>query len=254
MKVVIFLMLIFVVNINAKSLKFIGIDYCPIGCDPTLEDGKEGFVVDALKHIFTKYGYKVDITIMQFSRAIKQIETGKYDGIIVTGKEISPNLIYPKHSISPAQACFLVKKGDDWKFSGIESLDSRKIAAIEEFHYPDEEIDKYLKSKKDNVELLSNDKDPTKRNILKLVSGRVDTYVEGYFPAKYMLFKLGYEDKIEISQFLDKTFYGYTAFSNHNSDAQILADIFDKEFEKMLKNGELLKILKVYGIDSLDGF
>ena len=107
---------------ETKTLRFATIDYCPFTCDPLTENGKEGFMTDVVRMAFEPAGYNIEIDMLPYARALSVVQCGKYDGIIVVGKNSAPTLIYPELPTVVQKVAFFTRESESWTYSGQESL------------------------------------------------------------------------------------------------------------------------------------
>jgi polar amino acid transport system substrate-binding protein len=134
----------------AESLSFVTIDYCPFTCDPLQEAGKEGFMTDVVREVFEGHGYSVEFEMLPYVRAVKAVEEGQYDGIVVVGRDYAPDLVYPAEPTVVQRVAFLVDAESPWRYTGVESLFNIQVGVVRGFHYVDPELVAYLDAERDN--------------------------------------------------------------------------------------------------------
>jgi len=91
--------------LRAETLRFATIDYCPFTCSPATEGGKEGFMTDILREALEPAGYTLQIEMLPYVRAVKSVQEGVYDGIVVVGKDYAPDLVYRMSQRRPSGRC-----------------------------------------------------------------------------------------------------------------------------------------------------
>ena len=242
---------------HAETIRMATIDFCPFTCNPDMEGGKEGFMTDVVRYALRNAGYDLEVIMMPYVRAVKQTRAGEVDGIVVVGKLFAPDLIYPKMPVVSQRVAFIVKKGTDWKYKGVNSLKTKTIGIVKGYHYVDEDLQNYLLSKEnaDKIQVIYG-LDTTERNIKKLLAGRIDIYLEGEFSLLYALAKLGARDKVVFAGFTDDAFDDYVGFSPKSKKADELASLVSRTITDLKKTGELNGFLTPYignyGVGQMD--
>lgn len=239
---------------SAETIRFTTIDYCPFTCDPLREDGQEGFMTDFLKEVFESAGYELEIDMFPYVRAVKYVEQGKYDGIVVVGKEYAPRLVYPDEPTVAQPVVFLVNSGMEWRYRGIRSLSAVRVGTVGGFYYSSPDLMNYFKSAQRDPSRIYviYGEDTTRRAIRMLLSGRITTLVEGEFAADYELQKMGLRSEVVKAGYTSEDFDDYTAFSPHHPKANEYARLFSRALKKFKRSGRLRDILSRYGISLTD--
>jgi polar amino acid transport system substrate-binding protein len=236
----------------AESLSFVTIDYCPFTCDPSQEGGKEGFMTDVVREAFEGRGYSVDFEMLPYVRAVKAVQEGRYDGIVVVGRDYAPDLVYPDVPTVVQRVAFLVDVDSRWRYTGIESLLDIKVGTVRGFHYVDPELVAYLEAERDNearVNVIHGER-TTIRGIRMLQRKRISTFLEGEFSVLYVLEKLNLWEQVIVAGYTRNAFEDYTAFSPLSPYAQVHADVLSDAIDEMKETGRLAEILRKYGISS----
>ena len=101
------------------------------------------------------------------------ISAGQLDILPGILKDGTTNALFPEQWLYETQMCFYTKEGDDWKYSGIESV-GNKILAVESgiIHTP--EFFQYLKSH--SKHLILNGQSIVHRMIKLLKVKRIDAF------------------------------------------------------------------------------
>jgi polar amino acid transport system substrate-binding protein len=236
--------------LQAETLRFATIDYCPFTCSPAKEKGKEGFMTDILREALEPAGYTLEITTLPYVRAVKSVQDGAYDGIVVVGKDYAPDLIYPDQPTVSQRTVFLVNAGTKWEYTGVDSLPQVRVGIVRGYHYVDDDLIAYLAREQQNetlVHVMHGD-NTTGRGLQLLLSKRVTTFLEGEYSAIYELEKLGIRDQVVIAGHTRKAFEDYTGFSPHNPDAARYARILSDSLKELNRTGRIHEILLRYGI------
>ena len=115
-------------------------------------DGKAetGLVVDIAKAVIEAKGHTVSYTVASWSRAIEDCRSGQYNAIIGATIEDAPDFVYPVEEQCQIRFAFFAKKGSPWKYRGIDSLKTIRLAVIQDYGYEQELLD-YIKVYKSHV-------------------------------------------------------------------------------------------------------
>jgi polar amino acid transport system substrate-binding protein len=241
--------LLFPMTIKAETLRFTTIDYCPFTCDPAKENGREGIMTEVLRAALEEAGHKIEIKIFPYTRAVTAVSSGQYDGIIVTGKDLAPNLIYPDMPTATQKGVYSVKTGSTWKYEGIDSLAQTSIGIVKGYDYGSAELNNYVKehADSDKVVLLCG-LNTTERALKMLLDNRIGTYVDGEYSVQYSLQRDGLTDQVSIAGYASHPFDNYTGFSQHHPKAVQYAKRLSDKIKELKQSGELRKIINSYVI------
>lgn len=234
----------------AKTLHFAAIDYCPFTCNPSLEDGKEGFMTDVLREAFEPAGYTLEIDILPYARAVIATQNGIYDGIVVVGKEYAPELIYPNMPTVVQRVAFLVNAGKPWRYKGIESLHPITVGIVKGYQYVDPDLIEYLQQYQEDeskVRILHGNR-TTVVGLRMLQTGRITTFLEGEYSVIYELNKMGINDKVIVAGYTTNAFEDFTGFSPINPNSAKYAQILSNKLAELKVSGRLDEIIRRYGV------
>jgi ABC-type amino acid transport substrate-binding protein len=206
-----------------------------------------GIIPEMANKIFAAQGYKIQIKLLaSLSRAVKEVESGNYDGLIAGNKTLAPNLIYPKNSVLPHSSQFFSHASLNWKYRGTDSLKNIQLGAVKGFDYASKSLNKYIELGKRVSEI---DQNHSAERIIKMIElRRIDTWIAGNYVAKYHINKLGLSKLIVPSSKIIGTYHNYISFSPKNLNAQKYADIVDLGMKKFYNNKNMKKLLLKYGI------
>lgn len=233
----------------AETLRFATIDYCPFTCDPAKAGGKEGFMTDVLRLAFEPAGYRIELEMLPYVRAVEAVREGNFDGIVVVGKDYAPDFIYPDRPTVIQRVAFLVNADTQWRYTGVESLRHVTVGIVRGYHYVDPDLIAYL-ADPGNAERVNviHGSNTTQRGLRMLRRERITTFLEGEFSALYELDKLGVEEAVTIAGYTTTAFEDYTGFSPGNPNADRYAQILSATLSKLTRSGRLADLLSPYGI------
>lgn len=233
-------------NLSAedKVLHIAADSWMPYNGDP--EAKKPGYVVEMVRSIFEKQGYKVAYSTMPYTEALAAVREGKLDAVIGPDEVEAKDLRMPAEPMCEPKICLLTRASNKWNYDNINSLKSQKLGATEGYSYWPA-LDGYIKANPNKVLLASGDS-PIDELFAKLESGEIDILVE---TEPVLLWHLR-EHKLDRNQFRavlrqDST-PCYVAFAPTES-GRVQADIFDKGVRELRGSGALAALLKSYGLN-----
>lgn len=236
--------------IQAETIRFAAIDYCPFSCDPSKEEGKEGFMTEVLREAFKQAGYTLEIDILPYVRAVEYVQNGEYDGIVVVGKKYAPDLVYPDEPTAVQRVMFLVNQETSWRYTGVKSLSAIRVGIVKGFHYVDPDLVDYLEKEQRNDArvYVIHGHATTARALGMLQTNRITTFLEGEYSAMYELRKMGKSEEVSVAGHTSGAFEDYTGFSPHNRNAALYAQTLSDTLKELKQSGRLNEILSRYGI------
>lgn len=230
----------------ADEIVLVADEWCPYNCNP--DDDLPGFMVEIARHAFEKSGHTVKYVTVSWARAIHGTREGQYHGLIGTGKDETPDFVFPDIELGLAEHAFYVKKGHKWKYDGLGSLERITLGAIRDYSYGTLFND-YIKPNENNpkrIQIINQD-GGLKLNILKLMNNRIDTTVEDRTVFQYHLYRTNTPNNFsEVGVYVDEKVY--IAFSPKLKQAKDYAVILTNAMNGLRKSGELADILKKYGV------
>lgn len=218
--------------------------WCPYSCDE--KSVGEGILVEVARKVFEKHGYNVKYRTMNWARAIQTVKDGKANGLVDAYKSDVPSFLFTNKPIMNSRMCFFTKEEDSWLYTGLPSLDDRKVSIVQGYSYG-LIMDEYIKSAVNSVSLIHGLK-LTKRRVGQLMNGRIDTILEDENVLKYQINSLGIDVKLKKSGCLDREGL-YIAFSPKLKSSNDYIKILNKGIEVLERSGELKKIKSKYNIN-----
>jgi polar amino acid transport system substrate-binding protein len=237
------------VNSSADTITIVADEWCPYNCVPGTS--KPGYLIEIAETIFKKAGHRVDYKTMNWSRSIETTRKGKYTAIASAAKGDAPDFIFPEKEQGFSKYAFFVKKGNPWKYSGVDSLKKVKLGLIQDYDYG-EEVNGYLEKNKDtSLAQYATGDDALERNINKAKLGRIDVILED---EAVFLLKASEMGKTEL--FINAGYDTgpveenviFVAFSPSNPKSKEYAKILSDGMDELRKSGTLKTILSKYGL------
>ena len=221
----------------------------PYNGDPASD--KPGFMIEVAKVIFEKAGYTLDYQTKGWTwdRSIEEARKGAIDGIVGAAKEDAPDFIFPEEPMILQRMSFFVKKGNPWRYKGVESLKSVKLGIISGYSY-DGVIDAYVNDNKDKetaIQALQDD-NALELNLKKLQAGRIDVVIEDPAVLRLKASELGIADQFEQAGVSDDPKPQSIAFSPAKESSKKIAKILSDGIKDMRASGELQKLMAKYDL------
>lgn len=229
---------------SADKLRLISDVWCPYICDPS--EGQPGYAVELSRQALTEH--EIEVTIAPFSRALRAVAVGHYDGVLAASPAHNPDLIFPQETVGFYGNHFIVRANDDWKFHDLTSLQQMRLAAIKSYDYGPV-LNDYIQRKQGTpwITLVTGEQ-MVERNLNMLLSEHIDVYLETEYVAFYTAKKLGLDQHFRIAGEQGSSTPLFIGFSPQSKSSAGYAREFDRGVRKLRRNGQLQKLLNKYGI------
>lgn len=207
-----------------------------------------GYLVEIAREIFQSHGYEVIYEKTTWNRAIFGTRSGEFDGIIGTGKQETPDFIFPDIEQGIASHTFYVPDTSSWQYSGNSSLKDITLGVIENYSYGSF-FNEYIvphSGNQERVQIITGN-DPLLRNLKKIKFGRIEATIEDKNVMQYFLKHNNIDIKIKPAGVV-RTEKIYIAFSPDHTKSEKYAKILSQGMKKIRKSGKLNKILAKYGL------
>lgn len=240
------LLAVLAIHASADTITLRADEWCPYNCDP--KSDKPGYMIEIAKAVFEKAGHKVDYQTLPWTRTLREVENGVFDGAVGAARGDAENFVFSESNLGLASSTFFVQKDDTWNYEGIASLEKINLGVIRGYSYGDE-LDSYIEANKDKptkVQVASGD-NALQTNFKKLSVKRMDAVVENANVADFKLKEMGMEGKFRKAGKLEPDEV-YIAFSPAKETSKTYAKLLDDGIEELRKSGELAKILDKYGL------
>jgi len=215
-------------------------------------DKLQGFMVDIAREIFKNAGFGVDVKFTSYKRSIQDVHDGNANGVLLISRNSAPDLIYLKNPIVKDKVVFIVKKGNKWRYKGVQDLGNLRIGSGVGFDFADQEINEYIKKKTEEnsplIQLISGD-DINLRNFQKLLIDRLDVVIATEKIGKYVAIENNVWNQLEIAGEAKNLIIAQTGFNPKDKDSQLYADILSAGVISLTQSGKLSMIMKKYGLE-----
>lgn len=225
----------------------IGADqWCPFFCQAG--EKYDGFSIELLQEALRIKGLKSTYTTAPFDRVTRQVETGHWQIHGATDAVFTPSILIGKEPVAYSKWVFVVRKGTDWVYKGVESLKGKRFGAISGYVYSDDLMNYYRQpANKDMIVNLASES-PQQQVLRMLIFKRFDFIVEDESVVRYWTKKLGLFDQIEFVG-VDSEVAFFPGYRKNDEKAAILAQQVDSGIRQAKKNSALMKqLIKKYDI------
>ena len=231
---------------HADTISIRADNWFPMNGDP--KSATPGYMIELATRIFGDAGHTVDYRTMPWERAVASVRDGQFDCVVGAYTDDAPDFVFPNASWGLDEAKFYTKKGDDWRYTGLDSIASIKLGLIGGYAY-DEDFDKYVEeNNKGNYQFIKGD-NALENNIKKILAGRLTATVESPSVMQAKLQEMGLEGKTVAAGDLGEASNIYIACSPAKDSSKVLMQLVDEGTDKLRQSGELQKILDKYGLN-----
>lgn len=228
--------------------------WCPYNCEPGSD--RPGFAVDIAEAAFAPQGLTVDYQLMTWSRALREVRLGNADGAIAATRKEAPWLAYGENGLGPPATVIATRRGGDFMFNGMTSLENRLLVAVNGYRYG-EPIDGHIAvfaNDESRVRFLSGG-DVTERLVRLVVTERVDAVVETEVVLRYAAIRMGVLSKLAMTRMpvIDSPEAEIHIGFTDDARGRRLAALFSEAIARLRENGELEQIMARYGLTDWNG-
>lgn len=209
--------------------------------------GKElpnkGFSNDVTQTALERMGHSATIRVMPWARALEMTKRGKF--------EILPSVWYSDERakalkftdpIASNRIVFIKRKGDDFAFTGIDSLAGKSVGIVQDYDYSED----FLNA--ENVERQRANSLTV--NVRKLLGGRVDLTLGDELVAKYAINK-NMPDRADQVAYTEGALSEkdlHVTFTRKLDNVDRVVENFNDELAAMREDGTYDAILKRHNL------
>jgi len=234
---------------RCETISLCGDIWCPYNCKPA--SSSPGTAVEIAQAVFGAAGYKIDYEEVNWARCVEDARSGLFSGIIGAITRDAPDFTFPTSPIGISGDAYAVRQGDNFQFTGPESLRGRVLGVIRNYTF-NGPIGAYIAANTNDpsrIEYVSGDGALVK-NLAKLVAGRVDVVVDDKYVLLNSIAELGLKDRVRVLAGLNTTPI-YIAFSPRSGHPAHLAQLLDAGIIRLRASGQLAAILNRYHVQDM---
>jgi polar amino acid transport system substrate-binding protein len=229
---------------GTRTLSVRADQWYPLNGDP--DSDRPGFAVEILRRIYSEAGIKLDYRLADWSRSLEMAEQGRIDCVIGVYRSEAPALAYPRTPLAWDVAALYVASGSDWHYQGLSSLEAVSLGVIADYGYG-VPLDDYIAENRGSERVqFMHGRQPLRRNLKKLISGRVDVLVESPFVMESLLRRMNLTARVHEAGRVGRRTPLYLGCHPDMEDAEAILRRFDQGMEALRKQGELRAIMEAY--------
>jgi len=219
------------------------IDWCPQIC---LDSNQPGYVIELVNKVFENTQYRLNIRIFPWSRAIRNVSTGKADALLSPAKSEAPNLLYPEQPVGYQQMCFFTLFKSNWSYDGISSLKGLQIGIAKDTST--EVLNNYVKDHSWQFQFQPYHERYVAQNIAKLEKNRIDSFLFTKNSTLYAIHQLHKQKYIKLAGCLSKApiYMAFTPIANKQEKISIMMSVFDSNLAALKKTQYIKKLIASY--------
>lgn len=232
-------------GVRADTIELRADVWCPFNCEPNSD--RPGFMVELAQEALAFYGHEVRYQTLTWGRSLEKTRNGEVNGVIGTDQDESPDLVFGS-PMAGYQETLVFRKGEAREISTFEDLEGLRIGAIVDYEYQSM-IKAYADEHERDptrVQLIGGDS-ALKRNLQKLIAGRIDLTIDERSVLEYAVAQLGIADAVEILPNSDTTDL-FIAFSPALESSEVYARQLAEGIERLKASGRYAEILARYGL------
>lgn len=241
---------------HAETLNVCYDQWPPMTIFPSEGAPARGVIIDMLDEIYASKGYELKYFEVPLARGLDMVANGLCDMLPeIPASEISgKGFVYANQETFAYTTAFVVRRGDPWRYNGIQSMKGKRVATGPGWDYSSVSIDyqNYLDDPKnsDFVEVVAGYDDVVDRVFNMIKENRVDLYADNDLVLQFVIKRLALNDSLQIVRpGLEKKMIEKPIFSTKIPPAkrQVLIKIWD-EGRVSMKGEKEQVLLKKYGI------
>lgn len=229
---------------SERPLKLVTLEFTPyVSCSSEVPTGS---AIDISRMALKTTGHSIVVECLPWKRSLYMVENGYADGIIIGFKtpEREAYGLFPDYPIQYSQYKIFVKKGHRFTFTNLDDLRG-KIIGVDVGHSISPQFDRALVEGKFSILEGAT----SEQNLKKLVSGRIDAYVNNGAVTQYKINILGLSDQIEpLNKPISAPLPSYLWFSKAADirDKNQFIETLNQTLKRMWSNGTIERITEDY--------
>ena len=233
-------------SLNAAEVTIVSDRWYPYNGIP--QSPQPGYGIEIARYGLAKGGHTLKYQLMSWERSLELVKEGKKDCVIGAYKREAPDFVYPSLPIGLDQIIFIKRKGYDWQYRGITSLNNIRLGTIPGYEYsPD--IKHYITrlAKPENISKTKG-KYALEFNLSSLLEGKLDAVVDSKIVLVSTLKKHGWLNEVEIAGVAGAATELYIACSPALKSSYEYAQLISDGIDELRNTGKLNQILDKYGV------
>lgn len=209
-----------------------------------------GYMIELAQKIAAANGHTIAYATMPWDDAVSAVRRGAHDCVVGALKSDAEDFAFPAESWGESQSAFYTLDDTQWRYAGVDSLASMRLAVIEGYSYS-EEIDAYVEANKKDpakIVMVSSAGRAQMNAMSRLVSKKADVFIEDINVAKQTIARLNLSGRVVMSDIATESDTLYIACTPADPRGKKYADMFSTGIAKLRASGELATILDKYNL------
>jgi polar amino acid transport system substrate-binding protein len=189
---------------QAETIKICYDNWAPMTIFPSESAPDRGFVIDILENIYTKKGYELEYYEVPLARGLNMVTEGICDMLpeFLFSKHSEQNFEYANEKTYSYTTAFVVRRDSQWQYSGIESIQGKRLATGPGWDYSSMSVDyqNHIDDPKneDFVEVIAGENDVVERIFRMIIDNRIDLYADNEMVLQHTLNTLNLTNELKI--------------------------------------------------------
>lgn len=189
---------------QADTLNVCYDQWAPMTIFPTQASPNRGVVIDMLEHIYTAEGYEIEYYEVPLARGLDMVAEGLCDMLpeYLPSPSSGNDFVYASEPTFSYSTAFVVRRGDPWRYNGIDSIEGKRIATGSGWDYSSVSVDYQhcLDAPEHSalVEVIAGTDDVVDRIFQMIKAGRVDVYADNDLVLQHTLHRLDLQSDLQI--------------------------------------------------------
>ncbi len=182
---------------SSKKIITIAADYrCPYNCDD--EGENPGFIIELLRRSLHIYGIEIEYKLMPWYAALESLDSGEIEGVVGFIPNQGKNLIRTSIPLENSSLSAFTRNDTSWVFDGINSLNSKKLGLVMDYHLSDN-INSYIAMNfpsNPGSFKVEDEQGALVESIANLIDGDSDVYIDDKRVVNYYLYNNGLDSYV----------------------------------------------------------
>jgi polar amino acid transport system substrate-binding protein len=119
-------------NSQPQVLNLAATSWCPYVCE---DKNHPGFIVDYMQNLLAQQNIELKVTILPWSRAIKESRAGKFDGLLTAVHSEAKEFKFPRMPTGYYQDCLFGRSDSEIEFNSRESFKGVRVGGVKDYGY-----------------------------------------------------------------------------------------------------------------------
>jgi polar amino acid transport system substrate-binding protein len=209
-----------------------------------------GYMIELADAIAKANGHTIDYAHMPWEAALDAVRSGVHDCVVGAIRSDAEDFAFPANSWGQSNNEFFARAENPWRYTGMDSLATVRLAVIDGYSYNDE-LDAYIEEHRDDprrIVVVASQGRAVVAAISRLVSRTADVVVEDGNVGRSAIARLQLSERIVPVGSTDDLEDLYIACTPAAPRGKEWADMFSAGVQNLRERGELARILAKYSL------